>query len=72
MTCHTLARSRLDAAQNEGPGPSYLHRRLARAPEQELTALRRRRNVATCLACLAGAGAFFGLYALSWVLVLDL
>jgi len=71
MTFHTPAEPRpyssLDAA-----GPSYLHRRLARAPQQELTALRRRRRVAKCVACATGAGAFFGLYAVSWMLVLGL
>jgi hypothetical protein len=52
--------------------PHFLRRRLARAHPSEVVALRRRRRVARCLACLAGAAAFFALYVASWVLVLDL
>jgi hypothetical protein len=59
---------RLDAIHRSG----YLQRRLDLALPDAVHRLRQRRRVATCLACVAGAIAFFGLYVLSWVLVLDL
>lgn len=34
--------------------------------------LERRRRLGKCLACLTGAAAFFALYVLSWVAVLDM
>ncbi len=46
--------------------------RVDSAPDRELALRRRRRRVATGLMCLLGTAAFFALYALSWVIVLEL
>jgi len=72
MTFHSLTPSHPNVSVDAAPRSSYLQRRLAQAPERELTALRRRRSIAKCLACAAAASAFFGVYALSWMLVLNL
>lgn len=57
----------------QGNRDGYLRRRLQRAsgPDQ-VAILRRRRRIAKGLACLSAAAGFFGLYVLSWIVVLDL
>lgn len=60
-------RTRMDASP-----PGYFTRRLRQGARAESVLLRRRRRIATCLACITAAIAFFGLYVLSWVFVLDM
>ena len=52
--------------------PSRLTARLDLAAGRELALRRRRRRVATGILCALGTAAFLGLYALSWVGVLNL
>ena len=68
----TLTR-RADLLEPSGRNPrTHLQDRIAHAPRQELALRRRRRRIATGILCTLGIAAFLGLYALSWVLVLNL
>ena len=65
--------SRITPGLAAATGPtSRLQARLDGAPDRELALRRRRRRVATGVLWVLGTAAFLGLYALSWVVVLDL
>lgn len=65
-------RVRLEPTLDAAGRHTYLRRRVQRAPGPADVSLRRHRRVAMSLACITGAAGFFGLYVLSWMLVLDL